>query len=87
MQKSMMTTIDNNIDGITTTTAMRTLMPTVRPAPTTVGMKKEKQHIHIYNYYKNSIYVGASSKIQTLCRMTQVLLKLRFTALERLTGY
>ena len=32
-------------------------------------------------------YVGGSSKIQTLCHMTQVLLKLRFTAMERLTGY
>ena len=32
-------------------------------------------------------YVGGSSKIQTLCYMTQVLLKLRFTTMERLTGY
>ena len=32
-------------------------------------------------------YVGGSSKIQTLCHMTQVLLKLRFTTMERLTGY
>ena len=31
--------------------------------------------------------VGSSSKIQTLCHMTQVLLKLRFTAMERLAGY
>ena len=31
-----------------------------------------------------AIYVGGSSKIQTLCHMTQVLLKL---AMERLTGY
>ena len=29
-------------------------------------------------------YVGGSSKIQTLCHMTQVLLKLRFTAMKRL---
>ena len=33
------------------------------------------------------IHVGGSSKIQTLCHMTQVLLKLRFTAMERLSGY
>ena len=39
MQQSMMATIDSNTDGIITTTAMRTLMATVRPAPTTVGMK------------------------------------------------
>ena len=32
------------------------------------------------------LYVGSSSKIQTLCHMTQVLLKLRFT-MERLAGY
>ena len=32
-------------------------------------------------------HVGCSSKIQTLCHMTQVLLKLRFTAMARLTGY
>ena len=31
--------------------------------------------------------VGGSSKIQTLCHMTQVLLKLRATAMERLSGY
>ena len=29
------------------------------------------------------LYVGGSSKIQTLCHMTQILLKLRFTAMER----
>ena len=33
------------------------------------------------------IYVGGSSKIQTLCHMIQVLLKLRLTAMERLSGY
>jgi len=33
------------------------------------------------------VHVGGSSKIQTLCHMTQVLLKLRFTTMERLTGY
>ena len=33
------------------------------------------------------IYVSGSSKIQTLCPMTQVLLKLRFTAMERLSVY
>ena len=33
------------------------------------------------------LIVGGSSEIQTLCHMTQVLLKLRFTAMERLTGY
>ena len=32
-------------------------------------------------------YVGGSSKIQPLCHMTQVLLKMRFTVMERLTGY
>ena len=32
-------------------------------------------------------YVRGSSKIQTLCHMTQVLLKLGFTAMETLTGY
>ena len=39
------------------------------------------EHVHIY------IYVSGSSKIQTLCHMTQVLLKLRFTTMERLPGY
>ena len=34
-----------------------------------------------------TVYVGGSSKIQTLCHMTPVLLKLRFTAMERLTDY
>ena len=52
MQKSTMATIDNT-DSIITTMAMRTLMATVRPAPTTVGMKKEKQHKHIYHHYSN----------------------------------
>jgi len=33
------------------------------------------------------IIVGGSSKIQTLCHTTQVQLKLRFTTMERLTGY
>ena len=33
------------------------------------------------------LHVGGSSKIQTLRHMTQVLLKLRFTAMERLSGY
>ena len=33
------------------------------------------------------VYVSGSSKIQTLCHLTQVLLKLRFTAMERLSGY
>ena len=33
------------------------------------------------------IYVSGSSKIQTLCHMTQVLLKLRFTAMETLSVY
>ena len=32
------------------------------------------------------ICVSGSSKIQTLCHMTQVLLKMRFTAMERLSG-
>ena len=30
---------------------------------------------------------GGSSKIQTLCHMTQVLLKWKVTVMERLTGY
>ena len=34
-----------------------------------------------------SVYVSGSSKIQTLCHLTQVLLKLRFRAMERLSGY
>ena len=33
------------------------------------------------------VYVSGSSKIQTLYPMTQVLLKLRFTPMERLSGY
>ena len=33
------------------------------------------------------IYVGGSSKIQTLCHMARSVLKLRFTAMKRLTGY
>ena len=33
------------------------------------------------------IYVSGSSKIQTLRHMTQVLLKLRFTAMETLSVY
>jgi len=32
-------------------------------------------------------YVSGSSKIQTLCHLTQVQLKLRFTAMETLSGY
>ena len=36
--------------------------------------------------YGHTLYVGSSSKIQTLCHMTQVLLKLRFTMMERLAG-
>ena len=35
----------------------------------------------------HTVCVGSSSKIQTLCHMTQVRLKLSFTAMERLTGY
>ena len=34
-----------------------------------------------------TIIVSGSSKIQTLCHLTQVLLKLRFTAMERISGY
>ena len=40
-----------------------------------------------YKLSQFSLYVGGSSKNQTLCHMTQVLLKLRFTAIERLSGY
>ena len=36
---------------------------------------------------KKAAYVGGSSEIQTLCHKTQILLKLRFTAMERRTGY
>ena len=34
-----------------------------------------------------SVLVGSSSKIQILCHMTQLLSKLRFIAMEKLTGY
>ena len=37
-----------------------------------------------YYLYSAVIYVGGSSKI---CHMTQVLLKLRATAMERVSGY
>ena len=37
--------------------------------------------------YNESKIVSGSSKIQTLCHMTQVLLKLRFTAMETLSVY
>ena len=37
----------NNIN-IIKATAMGTIMPTVRRAPTTEGIKEEKQHIYIY---------------------------------------
>ena len=40
-----------------------------------------------YNACHVTVYVGGSSKIQTLCHLTQVQLKLRFTAMERLSGY
>ena len=43
--------------------------------------KYSSNMIYIY------IYVSGSSKIQTLCHLTQVLLKLRFTVMETLTGY
>ena len=32
--------------------------------------------------FQEITYVGGSSKIQTLCHMTQVLLKLKFTAMD-----
>ena len=46
--------------------------------------------VHVHGrvlYCGMCIYVSGSSKIQTLCPMNQVLLKLRFTAMERLAGY
>ena len=43
-----------------------------------------KARLYIHSYIKT--YLGCSNKIQT-CHMTQVLLKLRFTAMERLSGY
>ena len=44
-------------------------------------------HLYQYNIMGTFVYVGGSSKIQTLCHMTQVILKLRFTTMERVTGY
>ena len=46
-----------------------------------------KIHRKMMKYEEKVHYVGGSSKIQTLCHMNQVLLKLRFTAMERLLGY
>ena len=43
--------------------------------------------IPLTKFISPTIIVGGSSKIQTLCHMTHVLLKLRFTTMERLTGY
>ena len=51
----------------------------------------QSQKVHSINAREiiimGTLIVGGSSKIQTLCHMTQVLLKLRFTAMERLSGY
>ena len=47
--------------------------------------KAAQQKVKYFNWPEK--YVDGSSKIQTLCHMNQVLLKLRFTAMERLTGY
>ena len=44
-------------------------------------------HLHVHYSGGNKGYVSGSSKIQTLCHLTQVLLKLRFTVMETLTGY
>ena len=46
-----------------------------------LAVSVKKKYIYIY------IYVGGSSKIQTFCHMTQVLLKLRATEMERVSGY
>ena len=38
-------------------------------------------------YNRSETYVSGSSEIQTLCRMTQVLLKLRLTTMDRQTDH
>ena len=48
--------------------------------------REEKEGSEQNDKRNKTTYVGVSSKIQTLCHMTQVLLKWRFTAMERLTG-
>ena len=40
-----------------------------------------------YELILYTVHVGGSSKIQTLCHMTQVVLKLMFTVMKRLTDY
>ena len=52
---------------------------------TTHALKCDTANMH--KFIVSFPYVGGSSKIQTLCHMTQVLLKLRFTTMERLTDY
>ena len=58
--------------------------PEPQPSPTSTPQQLEAMEPPASN---TATLVGGSSKIQTLCHMTQVLLKMRFTTMERLLGY
>ena len=49
----------------------------------------DKMRVGEMKIYPNDCFliVSNSSKIETLCHMTQVLFKLRFRAMERLTSH